>query len=207
MKIKRTIKYFWNLLVAIVGAIVIVFFINSCRSPQHVLSTKSPLLKFNEMYIYDNGKDTIIKDYEGYKTMRDFLLAEKMTLANPADTFAIGPGSTNIESLMFYSEGTGTMLTFHKRDYNYKEHYESHRWCWENKEYYTNNLKVAEDGTISFSHGKYKLGLFINYSGRVSNDTLYLKLSYQPTNSNFIVTDFRPPADSVRIYVLHPMLK
>jgi hypothetical protein len=207
MKIKGARKYLWNLPEAIFGFIVIVFFINSCRSPRLLLSIKSPPLKFNEMYIYDNGKDTIIKDYEGFNVMRDFLLAEKTTLANRADTFAIGPGSTHIESLMFYPEGTVTMLTFYKRDSDYKEQYESHRWSRENKVYYTSNLKVAEDGTISFSHGKYERGLFINYFGRVSNDTLYLKLSYQPTNANFIVTDFHAPPDSLRIYVLHPMLK
>lgn len=201
MKILTPAKLNWNLPATVFGVIFMLLFISGCRSPYQLISIKTKLLKFNEMYVYDNGKDTIIKDYDMYKKILDTHLIE-ITPLTQSDTFAPAQGSTFLESIMFYQDGTCDISSHFLRDY--KKLYEDHQFAKNKKHDPFPDFKITDDGNISFTHGTYTKGIFIYYSGRVSNDTLYLKLSYQPTNHSFTVTDFHVPSDSLRIYVLHP---
>ena len=81
---------------------------------------KNNRIRYDGVYVFDNGSDTIIKDYESYRILiQSNLLPDSiLSLRNPADTFTASPGSTYLEYLKFFPNGEGISTFSLNRDFN-----------------------------------------------------------------------------------------
>jgi hypothetical protein len=125
------------------------------------------------MYVYDNGSDTLIKNFDLFEKLASSI-PENLDSLMPNRRYMLDPGSTFLESLMFFPDSSGSMVLSFNR--NYDEMYKKHLSYRDIKEveHLISNLKYLNHN-ISFQVSSGRT-IVTYYTGTLKNDTLDLHL-------------------------------
>ena len=171
----------------------------ACRTKHKNFSNARRLkgLKLESIYVYDNGKDTIIKNYEMYQELVDAgILDTNVTKVK----FGNMPGSTHLEFLIFHSTKLGESTFSGNRNFTYDEIEKDLKSIRLQKNYdsYINSFTISKDSVLTFIEGEANPPTSTKYTGKIYKDSIIMHLN--PTLLR--LSDVFSQGDSIRVYKL-----
>ena len=182
-----------NYILIVLSALV---FYSSCKTPKNTRRLKG--LKLESIYVNDNGKDTLIKDYKFFQELVKMGIADTN---ETTDRFVVLDGSTQLNYFKLHADGTGETTSSHRRNCSYDEIDNYLKKVREKKDHdsYINSFTISRDSIITFIEGEDTIPVSIKYIGKIYKDSLILHLSNPtPGLSPAIFSE----GDSIRVYKL-----
>ena len=154
--------------------------------------------KLEHIYVYDNGKDTLIKDYKFFQELVKMGIADTN---ETTDRFVVLDGSTQLNYFKLHEDGTGETTSSCLRNSSYNAIDESLKKVRKKKDHdcYINSFTISKDSIITFIEGEDNLPMSKKYIGKIYKDSLILHLT-NPTPG--LSPSIFSEGDSIRVYKL-----